>query len=677
LLNTATSRLTENNMKLAAKALAIVGATAILFSKDLAIVFADALQNETTTHILGVPLILAYLIYRKRKMLRATATLENQDQPARTRHLPTLAGILLSATAVLIYWQSTYTFTPLAYHLLTLPLFVTGLALIMFNMQTLRQLAFPVFFLIFLAPPSFEILYAIGSNLSIISSEASNLIIQALGITSTIVNEFGNPIIILIRPDGTALNFIVDIACSGIYSLIGFLLFALFVAYIVRDKLWKRLALIAIGMPLMYLLNIIRITIILLIGNSYGEETALQVFHMFGGWILLFLGTLLLLIISERIFNTKIFARTEQKCPICTPNPPLSQDFCYTCGTLQKPGFVKINKRDMIGIVAILMTAILLTSIQAPTFALAQGPPQVVVDTLTGRQGSTEILPRITGYDLLFAYRDTVYEKIARQEIVLVYVYAPQDPHQKPVYVTIGITSSPLSLHRWDACLTAAATTIAAEDIQLTYNPPIVARFYAFRYEKTDETQAVLYWVESAIFNVNNTAQQKLAIITLRIPIETSTNPAEIGKQLKGPATLIAEYWQPIKIWSQIVLIISKDGVYLAALTSTILAAVALLWLTEKTKEQKANAKAYNKFSELNRQIIDVIRETEKKDLPTLDKIAITYKEITGQTPDEIQLLQTLSAIDKTGVIKRTITGKLDEPVVIWKTQMNLGIARW
>jgi exosortase len=663
--------LTENNIVLAAKVSSVVAATIILFSRDLTVIFTDALQSETTSYMLFIPLLFAYFVYRKRKMLRATVQLERQDQPTKTRHLSAAAGILLSTTAVLIYWQSTYTFSPLEYHMLTLPLFVAGLVLIIFNPQTLRQLVFPTFFLVFLTPPTFDALYAIGSSLSVISSEASNTIVRAFGVTSTIVYEFGTPTIVITRPDGTTRNFLVDIACSGIYSLIGFLIFVLFVAYVVRDRPWKRLTLIAIGIPLMYLLNIIRITIILLIGNSYGEETALQVFHMFGGWVLIFLGTLLLLIVSEKALHTQIFTRTEQKCPTCTAELPTNQDFCHACGRIRKPKPIKIHKKDLIKIATILVAAILLVLIQAPTFALTRGPPQVIVDTLTGTQGSTEILPSITGYDLLFAYRDTTYETIASQEMALVYVYAPQDPNQDPVDVTIGITSSPSSLHKWDACLTAAATTITSKDIQLTQNPPIIARFYAFRYEETEDTQAVLYWVESAIFNVNNTSQQKLAIITVRVPMEASANLIEVEKQLREIAARIAEYWAPIKLWSQIILIISKDGAYLAASTGAMLAAVTLFWLTEKIKEQRANAKAYDKLSEPDKQIVDIVRETEKKMKPTLDKIAMAYKEKTCQTTDKTQLLETLSAIEKTGIIETTIIGKQDEPVLIWKTQMS------
>lgn len=42
---------------------------------------------------------------------------------------------------MLLYWHGSYTFTPLEYHILTLPIFAAGLTLILFNPQTLRQVA--------------------------------------------------------------------------------------------------------------------------------------------------------------------------------------------------------------------------------------------------------------------------------------------------------------------------------------------------------------------------------------------------------------------------------------------------------------------------------------------------------------------------------------------------------
>jgi hypothetical protein len=85
-----------------------------------------------------------------------------------------------------------------------------------------------------LTPLPSEILFAAGSMLSVISAQVANTFANLVGVTSTLTTQFGNPVITLTRPDQTVMAFSIDIACSGIYSLIGFVVFATFIAYIIR-----------------------------------------------------------------------------------------------------------------------------------------------------------------------------------------------------------------------------------------------------------------------------------------------------------------------------------------------------------------------------------------------------------------------------------------------------------
>jgi hypothetical protein len=134
--------------------------------QDLTLVFRNALSDEATYHILAIPFLFGYLLYRKRAMVNAALKQENKTFSSTfSKYFVLSAGILLCATAILAYWSGSYTFTPLEYHMLTLPIMVAGLTLIMFNGQTLRHLAFPIAFLFFLTPPPTEILYSVGSSL--------------------------------------------------------------------------------------------------------------------------------------------------------------------------------------------------------------------------------------------------------------------------------------------------------------------------------------------------------------------------------------------------------------------------------------------------------------------------------------------------------------------------------
>jgi len=670
----------EDNSILILKIVTIVAAVLAVFHQDLAIVLNDALVSESMSHILIMPFLLIYLLYRKRKMLRAVVPIEKQEHPRQLRHLPTIAGIVLSTAAILFYWHGSYTFTPLEYHMLALPIFTTGLTLVLFNPQTLRQLAFPLAFLAFLIPPPSEILYGLGSTLSIVSSQVSYALINSLGIPSTLTNEYGNPVIQITRPGGTTISFAVDIACSGIYSLIGFLIFAVFIAYIIRDKPWKKLTLFLIGFALIYILNVARIATILLIGYHLGEEIALQLFHMLGGFTLIFVGTLVLLLFAEKILRIQIFAKPSQKCSARNPSTGTNQNFCLTCSRILKPAHIRFQKTDIVRMTAIIVSVILLVSIQTPVFALTEGPAQIIVQTASGEQGNTQLLPQIQGYTLAFVYRDRDFEEIAKQDASLVYAYEPLDDTEELVWVTVEIGSATSKLHPWEVCLIswpvahgqpASVTQLDVKDIQVQENPPIIARYFAFQWVETNQTEVVLYWFETARFMTNSTAQQKQLKMSLITYPDTPRNITE-AEDLLPFATAITKHWQPIKTWTQISLLLSQNGAYLATITTALLAPVTILYALEKRKQRKANSKAYKKLAKPNKQIIDAIVETEKNSPPTLDAVATTHKNRTGEPIEEEKLLQKLREIEKTDIIKGDIANIRDEPTMIWKTQITM-----
>jgi exosortase/archaeosortase family protein len=181
-----------------------------------------------------------------------------------------------------------------------------------------------------------------------------------VGIPSKLTSEYGNPVIQVARSGGQTLGFAVDTASSGIFSLVGFLVFVVFIAYIIRDKPWKRFTLFLIGFPLIYVLSIARIDTILLIGYNFGRDVATELFLPLGGLILIFLGTLLLLVFSDRVFHTQIFSRPSQECLECSIPFMADRTFCFSCGRILKPATVRFHKTDAVKIAAIITVPVLL-----------------------------------------------------------------------------------------------------------------------------------------------------------------------------------------------------------------------------------------------------------------------------------------------------------------------------
>ena len=655
----------------------LVTAVLIIYYQDLAIIFDESLKSEMSNYVIVVPPVFVYLIYRKRKMLRAVISFENESAFRWSRHTPSITGILLCTASIASYWHSFYTFTPLEYHILTLPIFTAGLILILFNAQILRQAAFPVVFLAFLVPPPSEILYAIGSTLSVVSSEVSYSIIRILGVPSTLSAEYGNPAIVIVKPSGSIV-FAIDIACSGIYSLIGFLIFAVFTAYITRDKLWKKIAVFLIGIPLMYALNVIRITIILLLGYYYGEQLALEVFHLMGGWTLIFFGTLLLLVLVEKLLRTNIFVRKQQikSCEMCNPAAEIKEDFCPYCGRLIKYPRIRLKKQDIAKMSAIIAAVIFLMSMQVPVFALTEGPAQIIVQTPAGEVGSTHILPEIPGYELKFIYRDRKFEQKAKQDASLIYMYMPENKSKNSIYVSVEIAQAKSSLHRWEACLITYPLSrgyqpnveqLDLKDIQILDNPPIIARFFAFQYIKANMMQTVLYWFETSLFKTNSTVQQKYVKISLIAFPKMPEENREIEEEFTAIAKAIAGYWQPIKAWSQIAILLSQNGQILTVVTVILLAITLIYQKIEVWRERRSILRLYNKIAQQDRLILQAIYAASKERQHDLNAIILHYQELAGRVIEPKTLIEKLRELENAKLIKREIIAEDDEPISVWR----------
>jgi exosortase len=670
----------KNNLVLALKVALIVAAAFAIFYQDLTIVANDALQSEFMSHILAIPFLFGYLIFRKRKMIRASISYSSSSLHAHALPYEEITGTLLFLIAFLIYSYGSYTFTPLEFHMLALPIFVTAGIMILFTTRTLRQLIFPICFLFFLVPPPVEIIYTMGSSLSVISTQAACTILNSLGLAAKISTVYENPVITIIQPSGTTLSFAVDIACSGIYSLIGFLIFATFITYIARAEVWKKPAIFIIGLPLIYILNILRITIIVLLGYYHSMDLAMNTFHIFGGWALIFLSTLLLLVITEKALRIQLFTTKETiPCSQCNPITEKKRDFCSSCGRLLNYAEAKLNKIDLTKMTVLLISVVLIMSIQTPIFALAKGPADILTQLANGQQPTTKILPEINSYKLQFIYRDKQFEQEAKQDASLAYAYIPNNNSQNIVWVAIEIASARALLHSWEICLITipleqgrqtTVTQLDLRDVQLIENPPLIARYFAFQYKKDNITQVVLYWYEKSTFTTNTTTQQKYVKISLIEYPQDKESVQQAEDELLMFGTAIAGYWQPLKTWTHIALLISQNGNILTAFPTTALIFTVSFYVINKRKEKKTNTTAYKKLAQQDRKIIYAVKKTQQQTIPTLNNIASTYQRLNKETIDPETLLSKLEQARTINLVKREIASQRDEPTMVWKTRM-------
>lgn len=648
------------------------------YFQDLSLIWADVLQYEGYSYILLIPVLITYLLYRKRRILAATILQEDKNDK-NTRYLSTLAGFLMFLTAFLIYVFGSQTFSPIQYHLVSLPIFVAGLVLIFFSPATLRQAIFPIVFLAFITPPPVVFLNNVGSLLSVGSTEAANAITNLLGVSSWISIESGIPAINLIRPDYEPLLLVVDVACSGIYSLVGFGVFAAFFAYIVRDKTWKKLAIVTIGFPLVYFLNIVRITILVLIGYQWGAELALELFHLLGGWILVFLGTLFLLVIAEKVFKTQIFTRTKigaHKNPILNSDPKLS---AILANPLKRPK-KKIKIRSTAKIAVVIIVTLLVLYIQSPVFSLSRGPAPLLIETSSfGQQGNTELLPEVEDYNLRFMYRDTAFEDLSGQDFSLAFVYYPQMSDDPEVSVAVEVAESTIPLHNWEICLITWAipkgeqpvTSLDLRDIRIQNDPPIIGRYFAFEEQNQPQIQLVLYYFTSALFEIDNATQMKQVKLSFITYFDNPNDLSIMEEKLLSFAKTTVSYWEPLRKWNIITTAISQNALPMTVIAiAGLIGLLPLSWIQNR-RRSITNASIYQKLHPQKQQIIDVIRESEKNNIPTFRSIIEDYRRKMDQTVDKDELLKNLVELEELGVLRRKIINDQDAPVYAWEMQFT------
>lgn len=643
----------------------------VVYWQDLSILFNEALQSEAVSQIILIPFLVSYLIYRKKELVKASLTLEKLRERTKLVSVSDIIGAVFCLTAFLLYWYGSYTFYPLEYHVASLLIFVMGVTLILANVKTLMILLFPIMFLAFFIPPPSNVTYTAGALLANVNTQGSYTLLKTVGLPVSLSSNYGAPIIALNTPTGP-IEFAVYQASSGIYSLAAFIMFATFLVYIIRGSLTKKAALFALGLLILPILNIIRISLIVFIAYWLSEEIAMSIFHTFTGWFLIFGGTLLLLLIGEKLLHLKIFASSKEasSCSECNDSLKNQELFCLNCGRFLKTPHLRVSKRFWTKVIALLISSyLIMVSIQAPVFAFAQG----LTVSNPSPQVNTDVFPEIMDYQLQFLYRDERFERVAGQDASLVYAYLPQNGSTLPVYVIVGVANSISNLHNWEVSLIAwqisrglppLVSLLESGDMQLTENPLIIARYLVFQHP-SNYTYVALYWYQRAMFKTALTVEPRYVRINLLFLTTNPNDSPELIEKLQTIGQSIAVYWEPLKRQTLVSL-----GIPL--LQFLLVLAIALIIFTGATKytiEQRRknnNLKIFkNHASQKEKNVLQTIKSSTKK--TTFQAIISALKKNTGKAMRPNELTEILKCLEDYGLVKKDIINVEDQPMLIWK----------
>jgi len=222
--------------------------------------------NDTFSHSFLVPPLAALIAWHR---------LAGKKIDSRPSHWG-FALVALSLAALIVSELST--FRHLAYWAMLGVLI--GLSLVYFGRAFARAIAISFFFLLFAVPFPLMFYNALSLNLKLLSSTLGASILGLLGYS---VFQDGNII------DLGSYQLQVVEACSGLRYLFPLMCFAFLVAYFVRDRFWKKVAVFLSSVPIAIGMNALRITFVGITVGLWGPAAAEAFVHYFEGYVVFFL----------------------------------------------------------------------------------------------------------------------------------------------------------------------------------------------------------------------------------------------------------------------------------------------------------------------------------------------------------------------------------------------------
>ena len=232
-------------------------------------------QPEYSYGIL-VPALSVYLIWRERGQLRGLT------------FTGSWYGLLLIIAGLALRLVGQLSTMPALVHYALL-LVLYGLVLALTGPAVFRRLLMPLFILVFMVPLPPFLSGQLSLQLQLLSSQLGVWVIRAAGIS---VFLDGNVI------DLGSYQLEVAEACSGLRYLFPLMTLAFMIAYAFRGPFWKRTIVFLSSVPITVLMNSLRIGLIGITVDIWGNQMAEGLLHEFEGWAVFIASTALVVLVA-------------------------------------------------------------------------------------------------------------------------------------------------------------------------------------------------------------------------------------------------------------------------------------------------------------------------------------------------------------------------------------------
>ncbi len=249
---------------------------------------------------LNTPLAYVSLVPVISLMLAVVYSQPRRPEPAiHDRQTDYIIGIPLMVVALLINrllpakWSAMFWVWRM--DLFTLPFFVAGAVAVIFGVRVLWRQKWAVVFL-FLAWtwPWSTVLLGVLNAFTTATLYAMDWIVNVTHL-AVLEGSLSNGVF-SVPHDGSAFSLSVVSACSGVSSVVGFLLVGTAFLFTVRGPLVRKVLWLVGGMILLWTINLGRITLIFWAGQKYGEHFAIGVLHPFIGLVTFSLGVAIMIL---------------------------------------------------------------------------------------------------------------------------------------------------------------------------------------------------------------------------------------------------------------------------------------------------------------------------------------------------------------------------------------------
>ncbi len=641
-----------NFMPLSIKLFLLVLFPLVPYFQDFGQVFSLALSDSEAQYVLLVPFVVAYFFYKRRKAFLVSR---------KNSRVHDLFGASLCLLALLIYVLGSYSFYSLQLHLLSLPIFVAGVTMLLFGTDTLRLLVFPIALLTFLSPFPLFFMDAYGGSL--MSSDGA-LVTFFLSPFIPIQITY-QPIVVLsiVTAAGETIQFSLNAACSGIYSLTAFLFCAVVFGYIAAGSIFKKVLYGALAIVAAYFLNVFRITATVVLGYFFGLGLAVDFFHLVSGTVLAFVGTLILLYFGSKLLKLSFIQKKTSSCSFCKE----SQTTCSKCGRIIEWRKIKIHWKRMVFVLLFLVVCTnLIAQASAVNYNVISNQEDASIDfnPSTGELGA---FSNVTGWSSTFVGR----ERQAEETLGLTYVgdyLLSKNNGSDIVYAIFEIADLRSKFHTWEGCLNYQAYPIDIEKISYTTiydenNNIINGEIIIANAPTLNQTINLVYWFDTLNLKTNGTITNWNVKITLIKYLLNQNNQTMRERNIAIATDQLLSLAQNLeKTWSQyknpnssfVVDIYKNKEAYAVVVTAVLIIAIAAL----SRKKLSLRAAAKTKIASLpesDKALLNELKTVQfgSSDTPVDDSAGYAAK------MEEFRQMQ---------ILHEKITARDDEVYVIWVT---------